>query len=110
MCIRDSYITDLLPHRGKDQAAKTLGSAFTGENLNILAGSRPYDDEKISEKIKLNILAILNEKYDITEEMCIRDSARSAFLLVSARNCTPRNSAAFFMSAGTDAVSYTHLA
>ena len=61
------YITDLLPHLGKDQAAKTLGNAFTGESLNILVGSRPFDDEKISEKIKLNILALLNEKYDITE-------------------------------------------
>ena len=77
------YITDLLPHLGKDQAAKTLGSAFTGENLNILAGSRPYDDEKISEKIKLNILAILNEKYDITEadllssELCLVPAAKA---------------------------------
>ncbi len=61
------YITDVLPHLGKDQASKPIGSAFTGENLNVLCGSRPYDDEKIGEKIKLNILALLNEKYDITE-------------------------------------------
>ncbi len=77
------YITDLLPHLGKDQAAKTLGNAFTGENLNILVGSRPYDDEKIGEKIKLNILALLNEKYDITEadllsaELCLVPSAKA---------------------------------
>lgn len=62
------YITDLLPHLGKDQAAKTLGSAFTGESLNVLAGSIPFDDDKIGEKIKLNILSLLNEKYGITEE------------------------------------------
>ena len=77
------YITDLLPHLGKDQAAKTLGNAFTGENLNILVGSRPFDDEKISEKIKLNILALLNEKYDVTEadllsaELCLVPSAKA---------------------------------
>lgn len=76
-------ITDLLPHLGKDQSAKPLGSAFTGENLNILVGSRPYDDEKISEKIKLNILALLNEKYDITEadllssELCLVPSVKA---------------------------------
>lgn len=61
------YITDLLPHLAKDQAQKTLATAVPGENLNVLVGSRPYDDEKISEKIKLNILALLNEKYDVTE-------------------------------------------
>ena len=69
-------ITDLLPHLAKDQYAKNLADAFTGEGLNILAGSRQFSsgdagaaeaDEKISEKIKLNILNILNEKYGITE-------------------------------------------
>ncbi len=61
------YITDLLPHLGRDQAGKPLYSAFTGEDLNILCGSRPFDDEKVGEKIKLNVLALLNEKYGITE-------------------------------------------
>lgn len=60
-------ITDLLPHLGKDQMAKTMSAAFTGEGLNILIGSRPYDDEKVSDKIKLNILNILNETYGIDE-------------------------------------------
>ena len=35
-------ITDLLPHLGADQMAKTAGKLFTGENLNILIGSKPY--------------------------------------------------------------------
>jgi len=61
------YITDLLPHLGRDQAGKPLYSAFTGEDLNILCGSRPFDDEKIGEKVKLNVLALLHEKYGITE-------------------------------------------
>lgn len=62
-------ITDLLPHLGKDQYAKNLGDAITGEGLNILIGSREYaGEDKLSEKIKLNILVLLNEKYGITEK------------------------------------------
>ncbi len=61
------YITDLLPHLGKDQATKPMGSVFNGEMLNVLCGSRPFDDEKVSEKVKLNVLSILNKKYGITE-------------------------------------------
>jgi aspartyl aminopeptidase len=61
-------ITDLLPHLAKDQMEKKLGEAITGEGLNLLAGSIPYDDKEVKEKVKLNILNILHEKYDITEE------------------------------------------
>ena len=61
-------ITDLLPHLGKDQEKKTLGEAFTGENLNILIGSRPTGDEKEKDRVKLTIMTILNEKYGITED------------------------------------------
>ena len=60
-------ITDLLPHLAQDQMEKKLKNGIDGENLNVLLGSIPYDDEKESEKIKLNILSILNQKYDITE-------------------------------------------
>ena len=38
-------ITDLLPHLAKDQATKALDSAFSGEGLNILIGSRPIRDK-----------------------------------------------------------------
>jgi len=61
-------VTDLLPHLGKDQEKKTLGEAFTGENLNILIGSRPTGDEKDKDRVKLAVMTILNEKYGITEE------------------------------------------
>ena len=77
------YITDLLPHLGREQGQKPLATAFTGESLNVLVGSRPYDDENISEKIKLNILALLNEKYDVTEqdllssELCLVPAAKA---------------------------------
>ncbi|MDR0915860.1 MAG: aminopeptidase 1 [Oscillospiraceae bacterium] len=61
-------ITDLLPHLGKDQEKKSLGEAFTGENLNILIGSRPTGAETDTSRFKLAILEILNEKYGISEE------------------------------------------
>ena len=60
-------ITDLLPHLAKDQESKKLSNAIEGENLDILIGSIPYRDEKEANKVKLNILKILNEKYQITE-------------------------------------------
>ena len=61
-------ITDLLPHLGREQAKKTLGEAFTGENLNILVGSRPTGGEKDSDRFRLTVLEILHEKYGIAEE------------------------------------------
>ena len=61
------YIDDLLPHLGKDQMSKPLGDAISGESLNILLGTRAYPDKKVDERVKLNLLAILNEKYGITE-------------------------------------------
>jgi len=61
-------IDDLLPHLGADQARKTMGEAIPGENLNILVGSRPFKDDKGSERVKLAIMDILNQKYGIREE------------------------------------------
>ena len=61
------YITDILPHLAKDQNEKKLAEAIKGEDLNVLCGSIPYGGEKIKNKIKLNILKILNEKYGICE-------------------------------------------
>lgn len=60
-------VTDLLPHLGNEQSKRTLGDGIRGEELNILIGSRPFKDDEASEKVKLNILSILNEKYGITE-------------------------------------------
>ena len=34
-------ITELLPHLSQEQSQKTLGKAITGEDLNVLTGSRP---------------------------------------------------------------------
>ena len=60
------YIDDLLPHLAQDQMRKSLADGITGEQLNVLIGSRPFE-EKTSEAVKLNVLSILNEKYGITE-------------------------------------------
>ena len=60
-------ITDLLPHLAQEQMEKKLKNGIDGEDLNLLIGSIPYDDTKVSEKVKLNILNILNQKYGITE-------------------------------------------
>ncbi len=62
------FISDLLIHLAKDQMNKKLSEAIEGEGLNIIIGSIPYKGEDISEKVKLNILNILNKKYGITEE------------------------------------------
>lgn len=60
-------ITDLLPHLAQEQMEKKLKNGVDGEDLNLLIGSIPYNSSKISEKVKLNILNILNQKYGITE-------------------------------------------
>ena len=61
-------ITDLLPHMARKQMEKKLSEGIEGENLNVLIGSIPYEDEKVGERVKLNIMKILNEKYGITEK------------------------------------------
>ena len=60
-------ITDLLPHLAMEQMNKKLKDGVEGENLNLLVGSIPYNDKDAKEKVKLNILNILNKKYGITE-------------------------------------------
>lgn len=61
-------ITDLLPHLAQEQMERKLKEGVKGEDLNLLIGSRPYNDKDIEEKVKLNILNILNKKYGIVEE------------------------------------------
>lgn len=60
-------ITDLLPHLAQEQMEKKLKNGVSGEDLNLLIGSIPFNSEEISENVKLNILNILNQKYGITE-------------------------------------------
>ena len=60
-------ITDLLPHLAAKQNEKKLPEAITGENLNILIGSDPIEDKDGENRVKLNVLGVLNETYGITE-------------------------------------------
>lgn len=73
-------ITDLLPHLAYEQNEKKLGTAFSGEGLNVLIGSDSASDG--DDKVKENILALLNEKYGITEE----DFLSAELCLVPAQN------------------------
>lgn len=61
-------VTDLLPHLAKDQVTKPMAKVFTGEDMNVLIGSRPFSNDEEAELVKLNILNILFEKYGILEE------------------------------------------
>ncbi len=61
-------ITDLLPHLSANQNKRTLAEGITGEELNVLVGSRPFEDDKESQGVKLEMLRILYEKYGIVEE------------------------------------------
>ena len=60
-------ITDLLPHLAANQMKSTMAEGVKGENLNVLIGSRPFDDTDAAENVKLNIMNILFEKYGINE-------------------------------------------
>ena len=60
-------VTDLLPHLAKEQMDKKASVVVEGEDLDILVGSRPYNDKDAKEKVKLALLVMLNEKYGITE-------------------------------------------
>ncbi|MBQ8850231.1 MAG: aminopeptidase [Clostridia bacterium] len=74
------YINDLLPHLGYDQGKLPLSEGIKGEQLNVLVGSRPDDEEN---SIKLNVLKLLNEKYGTTEEdllsaeLCVVPAAKA---------------------------------
>ena len=61
-------IDDLLPHLGAEQSKKPLSEAIPGESLNLLIGSRPFKDDEGSDRVKLAIMDLLNQKYGITEE------------------------------------------
>ena len=61
-------IDDLLPHLGAEQSKKPLSEAISGESLNLLIGSRPFADDEGSDRVKLAVMDILNQKYGIVEE------------------------------------------
>lgn len=69
-------ITDLLIHLSREQMQKKLAEGILGEQLNVLMGSIPLadddddDDDKKdkSNRVKANVMRIINEKYGIEED------------------------------------------
>ena len=66
-------VTDLLIHLSADQMEKKAAKVIDGENLDLLIGSIPGPekddkDETIKERVKANILNILEKEYNIEEE------------------------------------------
>ncbi|MBE5981753.1 MAG: aminopeptidase [Paenibacillaceae bacterium] len=66
-------ITDLLPHLAADQNERKLRDGLKGEELNVVIGSLPFnDDAEIKEPVKLMALKLLNDRFGITEADFLR--------------------------------------
>lgn len=65
-------VTDLLPHLGAEQNERKLRDGIKGEELNILVGGTPLEDEDAKNRVKLFTMQLLHEKYGIVEKDFIR--------------------------------------
>lgn len=66
-------ITDLLIHLASKQMDKKATGVVEGENLDLLIGSRPIEQDESLEKkekeaVKANVMNLLKEYYDVEEE------------------------------------------
>ncbi len=66
-------ITDLLIHLASKQMDKKAAGVVEGENLDLLIGSRPIEQDESLEKkekeaVKANVMNFLKEYYDVEEE------------------------------------------
>tara|TARA_Y100000310_G_scaffold159021_1_gene158435 strand:- start:501 stop:1889 length:1389 start_codon:yes stop_codon:yes gene_type:complete len=61
-------IPDLLPHLAREQMDKKGTKIIEGEQLALVVGNIPVKSKEVKEKVKLNILDILNKKYGIIEK------------------------------------------
>ena len=77
-------VTDLLPHLAKDQMQKKATDVISGEQLNVLVGGLPFDEQNqdIKDRFKLGLLSLLNHEYGITE----RDFVTAEIEVVPAAN------------------------
>ncbi|MDR0292677.1 MAG: aminopeptidase [Oscillospiraceae bacterium] len=82
------FISDVLPHLGKEQEKKAVSEAFPGESLNVTVGTVPDREEAGGpapgdERIKLAVLSLLNRRYGMTEhdfqsaELCLVPAGRA---------------------------------
>ena len=61
-------VSDLLIHLSSELLEKKASKVVEGEDLNVFVGSIPSSDKECKEKVKQNILELLNNKYGICEE------------------------------------------
>lgn len=67
-------VSDLLVHLSAEQMEKKAAKVIEGENLDLIIGSIPLaqdkdkKDETVKEKVKANIMKILEREYGIEEE------------------------------------------
>ncbi len=61
-------MSDLLPHLAKKQMEKSASEFVDAEQLMIFIGNIPVEDKETKDKVKLNVLRILNQKYGIDED------------------------------------------
>ncbi len=74
------YISDLLPHLGQEQSKLPLESGIKGEQLNVLLGNIPEEED---DSVKNAIMTLIHEKYGICEddffssELCVVPAAKA---------------------------------
>lgn len=61
-------VSELLIHLSQEQFARKGNEIVKAEELNLLVGGIPYEDEEIVKRFKLGLLRLLNEKYNLIEE------------------------------------------
>lgn len=62
-------VTDLLPHLAARQNERPLKDGLKGEELNIVVGSLPFQDEEVKEPVKLMALSLLNESTELRKRL-----------------------------------------
>ena len=74
------YISDLLPHLSAEQNKLPLADGIKGEQLNVILGNIPEEDEK---SVKNAVMTLINDKYGVVEEdffsseLCVVPAAKA---------------------------------
>lgn len=61
------FVSDLLIHLAQDQMKKVAAEVVSGEDLDILVGSKPLKGEE-KDAVKAALLKLLKDEYDIEED------------------------------------------
>ncbi len=61
-------VSDLLPHLAAKQNQRHLNEGLRGEELNIIVGNIPYQDDNVKAPFKLTALKMLKERLGMTEQ------------------------------------------